>query len=567
MARRQSTINKSNILDLHKVLIGILEMKFKEVACLCERLSKINSRNEKIGLISNFLRGLDPNDVKRACRMIIGRPFPKSSQKRTNVSKKSLHNALEGIIETEKYNEYYDKYGDFGEVISQLLRESEEKQSTLKQERNSLKAIQNFLDSLSRIQGEGSVKERNKLIEAKFSHFDPLEGKYMSKLLLGSSRHGVSDSLVIHAISDSWDALVEKVRKAYMLTGDLGEAAILAKRGKLEEVEIEYQRPFLPMLAETADSVLEIREEMGHCLCEEKLDGVRIQVHKGDSVEFYTRNLNRVTDNFPDLAEKLDDVGRRFIAEGELIALKNNSILPFQRLMRRFRENVDEQLVGEIPVEIRFFDLLKFRDVSLVDDKLKMRIKKLKSELPKLTLTRRVRTDDIKEIEEFFQGCVDRGNEGIIAKDLESRYQPGERGKNWLKLKRTGETLDLVITRAEYGHGKRHKWLSDYYLAAYDEEEEEFKEVGKTYKGLTDVEIRKMTERLEDAALDKKGRTVTVDPGIVVEVEYSNIFSGESSNYDSGYTLRFARIKGIREDWGPENADTLGRVSELARKK
>ncbi|KXB01593.1 hypothetical protein AKJ41_00915 [candidate division MSBL1 archaeon SCGC-AAA259O05] len=393
---------------------------------------------------------------------------------------------------------------------------------------------------------------------------DPLGVKYVSKILLGSSRHGVSDGLVIHAIADFWNAPVEKVRKAYMLTGDLGEAAVRAKRGKLDNVRLEYQRPFLPMLAEMADSASEISDEMGYCLCEEKLDGVRIQVHKGEDIEFYTRNLNRATGNFPEIVESLEGVKKKFIAEGELIATKGDFILPFQKLMRRFREDIDEELIEKIPVKIQFFDLLKLDDISLVDVDLETRIEKLRTELPELELTRRIRTGEEKEIENFFESCVDRENEGIIAKDLGSKYHPGERGKDWLKLKNAGETLDLVITRAEYGHGKRHKWLSDYYLAAYDKEEEKFKEIGKTYKGLTDEEIQKMTERLEKIEVDRKGRTVTVKPQIVVEIEYSNIFTEESSTYDSGYTLRFARIKRVRDDLEPKDADTLEGVSKLA---
>ncbi|KXB08094.1 hypothetical protein AKJ58_00900 [candidate division MSBL1 archaeon SCGC-AAA385D11] len=201
---------------------------------------------------------------------------------------------------------------------------------------------------------------------------------------------------------------------------------------------------------------------------------------------------------------------------------------------------------------------------SLGIEELRDRIGKLESELSSLMFTRRIRSGNVDEIEKFYEECVERGNEGIIAKNLESKYHPGERGKDWLKLKKAGETLDFVVTRAEYGHGKRHKWLSDYYLAAYDENEREFKEIGKTYKGLTDEEIREMTKKLEKLRVSESGRTLKVEPKIVLEVEYSNIFSGESSSYDAGYSLRFARIKGIREDLNPEDASTLSKVSELA---
>ncbi|KXA95326.1 hypothetical protein AKJ65_02025 [candidate division MSBL1 archaeon SCGC-AAA259E19] len=280
-------------------------MKFDEIASLSEKLSETDSRNEKIGLISDFLKSLRPEDLTRACRMIIGRAFPKSSQKKTKVSKKSLLNALSKIAETEKYDQYYDKYGDFGEVIGRLISEEAKKQSTLRTEENSLESVQNFLNELNETEGKGSIKKREKLIEARFSQLNRLGSKYLSKILLGSSRHGVSDGLVARAIAKAWNAPVEEVRTAYMITGDIGKVAELTKNKELGKVEIKYHRPFLPMLAEMSDSAGDIKEELGYCLCEEKLDGVRIQIHKDGEIKFYTRNLNRVTSNFPELVKGL----------------------------------------------------------------------------------------------------------------------------------------------------------------------------------------------------------------------------------------------------------------------
>lgn len=539
---------------------------FKDIASASEELSKTDSRNEKIEIISELLEGAQKRELGMICRMIISRPFPRNSQKSTNLSKKSILGALNGIVDTDKYDEYYSKWGDFGEVVKRLIGEGGPRQSVLKNERNDLASIQRFLDEISSKSGEGSRKERANLIDAKFSQISPLEAKYLAKLLLGSSRHGVSDGLVVHSIAETWEKSVEEVRNAYMLTGDLGRTAVMAKEERLDEVEIEYQRPFLPMLAEVADSPEDVLSEMGYCLCEEKLDGVRIQVHKDTEIEIYTRNLNRATDKFPEVVEELEEIDGRFIVEGELVAERGDRVLPFQRLMKRFRENLDEELIESVPVKPYFFDVLKRGDESFMDLSLRERVEKLESIFEFSQLTRRIRTDEEKAIEEFYRSCLERGNEGIVAKRLGSKYHAGERGKDWLKLKRTGETLDLVITRAEYGHGKRHKWLSDYYLAAYDEDRDEFREIGKTYKGLTDDEIRDMTEKLEEIKIGQSGRTVEVKPRIVAQVDYSNIFSGESSSYDSGYTLRFARIKEIRDDLSPEDADSLERVSKLAKK-
>ncbi|KXB08095.1 hypothetical protein AKJ58_00905 [candidate division MSBL1 archaeon SCGC-AAA385D11] len=352
---------------------GRIKMRFEILAKTCEELSEKDSRNEKIKITSNFLKGLDRDDLRRACRMIIGRPFPRSSQSSTNLSKKSILNALSRSLKTEKYDEYYAEYGDFGEVIRRLMMEARTKQSVLTGEKVDLESIQAFLDKVSRIGGEGSRKKRDNLADVKFSQISPLEGKYLAKLLLGRSRHGISDGIVVHAIAEAWGRPVERVRRACLLTGDLGEAATMSKMGKLDQAEIEYQRPFLPMLAEMADEAADVVEEMGHCLCEEKLDGVRIQVHRGKNTELYTRNLNRVTEKFLDVVEEFEDFDEEFIAEGELIAERDGSVLPFQRLMRRFREKADENLVKEIPVRIYFFDLLKLGEDSLVDEELRDR--------------------------------------------------------------------------------------------------------------------------------------------------------------------------------------------------
>ena len=227
--------------------------------------------------------------------------------------------------------------------------------------------------------------------------------------------------------------------------------------------------------------------------------------------------------------------------------------------MRRFRRVCSiEKMVEEIPVELYLFDIIYMNGESLINLPYVERRRKLSGAVSSISLTKQMITSSPKEAEHFLEEAINNGHEGLMAKRLNSPYIPGIRGKHWLKIKRTLEPLDLVIVAAEYGTGRRHGWLSDYYLAARDEKTGEFLTIGKTFKGLTDREIKEMTERLKRIVVEEKGHIVIVKPKIVVEVAYNEI--QESPKYKSGMALRFARITRIRDDKSPEEADTIKRV-------
>ena len=183
----------------------------------------------------------------------------------------------------------------------------------------------------------------------------------------------------------------------------------------------------------------------------------------------------------------------------------------------------------------------------------------------RISLTKQLVTGDPEQAQKFLEEAINAGHEGLVAKKLDSPYTPGIRGKKWFKIKKTLEPLDLVIVAAEYGYGRRHGWLSDYYLAARDEETGEFLVVGKTFKGLTDKEIIEMTKRLKEIAIEENARGVVVPPKIVVEVAYNEI--QKSPKYKCGMALRFARITRIRDDKTPEEADTIQKVREIYEKQ
>jgi DNA ligase-1 len=251
------------------------------------------------------------------------------------------------------------------------------------------------------------------------------------------------------------------------------------------------------------------------------------------------------------------------IVEGEVIAVDDGGHpIPFQHLMRRFKRVHEVQGMAEkIPVKLYLFDILLLDGESLISLPYVQRRKVLAENAGEIPLTAQIVTDKKIIAETFLKEAMGSGHEGLMAKKLDSPYTPGTRGKRWFKIKPVLEPLDLVITAAEYGYGRRHGWLSDYYLAARDAATGEFLNVGKTFKGLTDVEIIEMTRRLKELTVREERNRVVVLPKIVVEVAYNEI--QESPKYKSEMALRFARISRIRDDKNPEDADTIEKVREI----
>jgi DNA ligase-1 len=367
---------------------------------------------------------------------------------------------------------------------------------------------------------------------------------------------------------------LELVQRANMLRGNIGEVARIARAEGaegLQKVKLRAFTPFLPMLANRANDIDDALQQYdGEWAFEMKLDGARVQIHiqKNNGTaetRIYSRRLTDVTKSLPDVVSLVEQEIKvsSCIIEGEVMALgPDERPLPFQHLMRRFRRVRDvEAMIKQIPVTLFLFDLLMLNDEVLIDSSYSSRREKLSLILGSIQLVPQIVTRDPDVASQFFQKSVQAGHEGLIAKRLDSPYRPGSRGKLWLKIKQTMETLDLVIIAAEWGTGRRHKWLSDYHLGARNPETGDFQMLGKTFKGLTDAEFEEITQRLLQLKIDQPSRIVVVQPQIVVEVEYDEI--QRSPRYSSGMALRFARIKRIRYDKTPNEADTIQRARSL----
>ncbi|MBU7011053.1 MAG: ATP-dependent DNA ligase [Theionarchaea archaeon] len=497
-------------------------MQFLELAEVCERVASTTKRLKKIEYLSSFLKSLEKEEIPPAVLLITGQVFPESSDRTLDVSWKTLQNALQSG------------------------------QQPLFQKELSITDVYSYFRQISKT---SQRKKKERIISSLLHQTTEKERKYIMKNFFGEMRIGASEGILLEAIAKASGFPKEKVKRSHALIGDVGETAVKAIIQRELSTEIVLFQPVKPMLAQMGD-IQDITKKMA---LEYKLDGARIQIHKKkDTIKIFSRRLTDVTDSIPDIAERVLNFPES-VTEGEVVAEKKGKPLPFQELLRRFRRVHDvEKAAEEIPLRLYLFDVLYINGKTLLNYTYLKRTELL-SEFAEPFLVKRVITDNTKEALEFLNEAVTAGHEGLMAKTLNSTYIPGKRDKSWLKIKSV-ETLDLVITAAEWGHGRRKGWLSNYHLAT-----KKGNVIGKTFKGLTDKQFQEITERLLLLKVREDLYTVYVAPEVVVEVAYNEI--QKSPTYPSGYALRFARIKRIREDKSSEDTDTLERVQKLYEKQ
>ncbi|MBE0512574.1 ATP-dependent DNA ligase [Candidatus Bathyarchaeota archaeon] len=554
-----------------------MQTEFRALAELCEKLETTSKRTLMVSLVAEFLKRLHTDEVEPAASMILGRPFPKWDQRTLEVSWATLSGLIRRLTNVgwKSFAGAFGKTGDVGAATKIVFEASKiQRQATLFEKPLTILVVRRSLEAIAETGGYGSRERKERLLQTLLGEATPLEAKYIVKILIGEMRTGFHEGLMELAVSKAFSVPHDLVRRAGMLTGDIGEVAAIAKvqgREGISKLRFQVFRPIKPMLAQTADAVDEvIKEHGGETAFEYKLDGARVQIHKfQDTVRIYSRRLTDVTESFPEIVRLTRDEVKasEAILEGEIIAVGENGYpLPFQHLMRRFRRlHYVEEMIEKIPVELHLFDLIYLNGQSLIADPYVERRKKLGEIAGGIPLTKQIITGNPREAERFLKEAIETGHEGLVAKKLDSLYTLGIRGKRWFKIKESLEPLDLVIVAAEYGYGRRHNWLSDYYLAARDLESGEFLVIGKTFKGLTDKEIIEMTKRLKELTIKEEHRRVVVTPRIVVEVAYNEI--QKSPKYKCGMALRFARITRIRDDKSPEEADTIQRVRKIYEKQ
>jgi DNA ligase-1 len=536
---------------------------FSRLASLAEQLESTTKRTALASLVADFLRSLQPEEIPPGVRLLIGRVFPEWDGRALNMSWRAASDVVRGLADPteEQRAQIGDQAEDTGQRVKLLLQMA---RTELQQGVPlTLLDVYEGLEQIAEVEGQGSWARKGTLLRGLLLRASPVEAKYIVKAVIGEMRHGVSEGIMLQAIAQAAGMRAAPVRRANMLWGDLGEvarAALGGGIGALQEATLKLFRPLKPMLAQTADSLSEAFERYeGHVALEYKLDGARVQIHKqGQQVRIYSRSLSEVTTSLPEVVEATQQglAAEEAVVEGEAVGVDGaGRPLPFQHLMRRFRRVHDvAALAEEIPVQLRPFDLLYLDGESLVDLPNRDRWERLERVAGGLFLVPRIEPVTVEEGEAFAEAAHRAGHEGTMAKDLRSGYSPGVRGRSWLKLKHV-LSLDCVIVAADWGYGRRHGWLSNYHLSVRDEGDGSLHVVGKTFKGLTDEEFRQTTERLLELQVRRMRGTVHVQPRVVVEVLFNEI--QESSQYPSGFALRFARIHRIRDDKTLLEVDTL----------
>lgn len=545
--------------------------EFRLLGEVLDEISKTQKRTEKIALASEFLKNVSIDEVNQAALFLSGRVFAERDQRALNISWRGLLSVLKKVVSIDD-STIFDAYdGDIGEAVARILDTSKEsRQSSLFSETLSIASVRQTLDRIADVQGKGSVKEKQSLLTSLFMDASPREARYLTAIVLEDMRTGLSEGLLAETISTAFEIEPSLVRRAWSFNGDLGEIAKLAAEGgktALQKVSIQVMRGVKPMLASPVPNI-ESMFESGSALYsfELKLDGARVQIHKkGTEVRIFSRRLSDVTESLPDIVKVIErDVkAKNVILDGEVLAVDEmGKPFPFQVVMKRFGRSRDiEDAYSNTRLQLVLFDVLLIDNLQLVDEVYSKRRRELERIVPSVLLVEKIVSNDLTQIQSFFERSQELGHEGLVAKTLDSPYTPGVRGGYWLKIKHTLQTLDLVIVAAEWGHGRRKDWLSDYHLAVRDEESGEFLVVGKTYKGFTDKEFEEITKKLMGLKISSHGHIVQVRPEIVVEVIASEV--QRSPTYDSGMALRFARIDRLREDKGPMDAMTLAELKEV----
>ncbi|WP_326761506.1 ATP-dependent DNA ligase [Streptomyces phaeochromogenes] len=422
------------------------------------------------------------------------------------------------------------------------------------------------LTALGKVSGTGSQAERARLVGELMGACTEPEQRFLLGLIGGEVRQGALDAVAVEGLAQATGAPSADVRRAVMLAGSLQTVAerLLADGPEsLAEFRLTVGRPVQPMLAHSASSVAEAIDKLGACAVEEKLDGIRVQVHRdGDDVRLYTRTLDDITDRLPELTSAARELkGEHFILDGEVIAFdEGGRPRSFQDIAGRVGSRVDVATAAEaVPVCPVFFDALSVDGRDLLDLPFADRHTELARLVPEPMRVRRTLVADPADdraraaAEQFLADTLKRGHEGVVLKALDGPYSAGRRGASWLKVKPV-HTLDLVVLAAEWGHGRRTGKLSNLHLGARNPDGS-FAMLGKTFKGLTDVMLAWQTERLQELAVEDNGWVVTVRPELVVEIAYDGL--QRSTRYPAGVTLRFARVVRYREDKTPDQADTV----------
>ncbi len=552
-------------------------MEFLSIVKLFQKLEKTTSRLEMTSILSEFLHEVPVDLLPIILLFIRGRVFPLWSEKELGIGEKLMIKAISNISgsnELEVENKIRER-GDMGLAAEELL--VKKTQTTLFTEKLTVERVYNNLNRLAELTGKKSQDKKLSYISELLSSAEPIESRYLVRLILEELRLGVGEGIVRDAIASAFNVDAMLLERARSLTSDLGEVAKIARLDGdegLRRVSIKPGRPIEVMLAQKAEGIEDVLEKFRPAIFEIKYDGARIQIHKdNDNVLLFTRRLENVTRQFPEIVDsaKKNIKVKSAVVEGELVAIKSRDDRkprPFQDLSRRIKRKYGiREMMDEIPVEVNLFDVVFCEGENKINDRFIERRKLLEKIVKKsdnFRLSELIITKNVEKANDFYQMAIEMGHEGVMAKNPDAPYQPGSRVGYMYKIKPVMETLDLVIVGATWGEGRRAHWMASFLLALMDDDTGRLLSVGRMGTGFTDKQFEEMTSLLKPKIISESGREIKLKPEIVVEVAYEEI--QKSPTYESGYALRFPRLVRIRYDKGVDDIDTIKRLEELIGK-
>jgi DNA ligase-1 len=544
---------------------------FADFAAAADAIAATRSKLAKRDRRAAYLRPLEPDELRLAATWFAGRPLPGIGDRLGLgwVQQAAALSAAAGV-DGAALNAAYLRHSDGGDVAAELLaaRERHPVGEPL--------SVGEVGEAFGAIAAAGGAEERTARFAALYQRATPEEARYLARLVAREPRIGLREGLLEEGIAAAFGAELDAVRRAHMLTGEIGEAAQLARANQLDTARLHLGRPIRFMLASPLADAGEVMRRVGdEAWIEDKYDGIRAQLHLGagpgdGAPRLFSRDLNDVSAAFPEVIAAVSELRIRAVIDGELVPWREGSVMDFASLQTRLgRVNPSAELIDEVPVALVAFDLLHLDGRDLLEAPLRERRQALERlDLPACSgeriLTSYLATaTSVAAVERAFDDARERHNEGLMVKDPGSTYQPGRRGLGWMKLKKALATLDCVVVGVAWGHGKRRGVLSDYTFAvrASDDPEAPLLTIGKAYTGLTDAEIATMTEHFTAITLRDFGRYRTVVPEVVVEIAFDRIM--RSTRHKSGFAMRFPRIVRLRGDKGPAEIDTLAHVEQL----
>ena len=538
-----------------------------ELAAVCERIASHSSRLKKVAILAEYLRALDDKNFALAVQFLSIGPvateprnatlFEVITDTKLSIGGSTLRDALQTATgwDGETLRVCQGEVGDSGETASLLLRGFTEEEPLTLQKADEL------YQELFRARTTNG--KRDLLVRA-YKSYRPLAIKYFIKFITRGLRIGLMARQVEEAVALACNVPHEAVREANNRLGDLARVALAARHGELSTIESRLFHPMDFMLAKPLDRLEDVGDP-AEWIIEDKYDGVRSQVHfDSGHVRIFSRGMEEVTAAFPDLIRAVAKLSGTGLLDGEILGWRDGRALNFNLLQQRLaRKNVRTTLMQEIPVVFMAYDILLRNGHLLferpIEERKQILLETLRQTEFPLMISAQHEAMTRDDIDRLFAEARTRGNEGLLLKRHGSRYEPGKRGGAWQKLKRPYGTLDVVITAAEQGSGRRATVFSDYTFAVRSENG--YLNIGKAYSGLTDTEVKALTRVLRKVSTDRFGPVMVVRPEVVLEVAFDGV--QKSSRHKSGYALRFPRILRWRQDKRPEECDDLARVEAL----